>query len=101
MAKNSESSNPLHHKKLWKLIHSFVLGLLMKVQVGLMQLNEISTYIEKVKIVLGSDENEYKLSDLSMHDHEGRNGAHSPFSLVINDLLLHNDMLDFGASTIC
>jgi hypothetical protein len=30
-----------------------------------------------------------------------KNGSHSPFiiTLMINDLLLHNCMLDFGAST--
>jgi hypothetical protein len=66
-----------------------------------MELIKILTYKEKVKKILGLDENEDKLMILPRHEPRGRNGAHSPFyvSLLINDLLLHNCMLDSGAST--
>lgn len=73
----------------------------MKIQVLLMELINILAYMDKDKKRLGLDElgdNQVICQDMNQW---GRNDAHSPLyvSLLVNDLLLHNYMLDSGASS--
>jgi hypothetical protein len=65
----------------------------LKEAVGIEQTNQPNRVVEN---------NEDCLVVLQAMTQEGeRNGSHLPFfiSLIVNDLLLHNCMLDFGVST--
>ena len=78
----------------------------INVSVPLLQLMKVPVLREQAKKILGLQEfmeesHEDAPVVLQTMSQEGTNGSHNPFfiTLVVNDLLLHNSMLDYGEST--
>lgn len=74
----------------------------INILVPLTEIMKIPSLRDKVKKIPSiQDESEDPNVVLQVMHYDRRNGGHAPFfvSLVVNNLLLHNCMLDFGAST--